>query len=116
MEDTPFELPGSGTPDQAVIAHFRLGSESFGEPDERARFFDAQRAMSAAVEAARVGEVDGNEFGGGEAVLYAYGPDADALFKVMEPALRELAFRPAYVVLRRGDAGDAEADVSRVDL
>ncbi|MGW7364071.1 hypothetical protein ACWGI8_11730 [Streptomyces sp. NPDC054841] len=72
--------------------------------------------MSAAVEAAGVGEVDGNEFGGGEAVLYSYGPDADALFKVMEPALRELPFRPAYVVLRRGDAGDAGAVVSRVDL
>ncbi|MFI1395247.1 hypothetical protein [Streptomyces sp. NPDC020681] len=51
-----------------------------------------------------------------DAVLYSYGPDADALFKVMEPALRELPFRPAYVVLRRGDAGDAEAVVSRVDL
>ncbi|WP_406159019.1 hypothetical protein [Streptomyces canus] len=37
--------------------------------------------MAAAVEEAGVGEVDGNEFGGGEVVLYAYGPDAQALFK-----------------------------------
>lgn len=26
-----------------------------------------------------VGEVDGNEFGGGKVVIFAYGPDADAL-------------------------------------
>lgn len=59
--------------------------------------------MAAAVEEAGVGEVDGNEFGGGEAVLYAYGPEADALFKVMESTLRGLPFKPAHVVLRRGD-------------
>ncbi|MFB7331927.1 hypothetical protein ACFC00_09770 [Streptomyces adustus] len=40
----------------------------------------------------------------------AYGPDADALFKVMEPTLRGLPFRPAHVVVRRGDS------VSRIDL
>lgn len=67
--------------------------------------------MGAAVEEALVGEVDGNEFGGGEAVVFAYGPDADALFEVMEPVLRGLPFRPAYVVLRRGDDS-----ASRVDL
>ncbi|MER5918367.1 hypothetical protein ABT124_51215 [Streptomyces sp. NPDC001982] len=68
--------------------------------------------MAAAVEAAGVGEVDGNEFGGGEAVLYAYGADAEALFKVMEPILRSVLFRPAYVVLRQ-ESREAE---SRVDL
>ncbi|MBE1597991.1 hypothetical protein [Streptomyces stelliscabiei] len=42
--------------------------------------------------------------------MYAYGPDADALFKVLEPTLRNLPFRPAYVRLRRGD------NETRVDL
>jgi hypothetical protein len=59
--------------------------------------------MEEATEKAGVGEVDGNEFGGGEAVVYAYGPDVDALFKVLEPTLRSLPFRPAHVILRRGD-------------
>ncbi|MFF4508275.1 hypothetical protein [Streptomyces sp. NPDC001401] len=35
-------------------------------------------------------------------MLYAYGADAEALFKVMEPTLRGLLFRSAYVVLRPG--------------
>jgi len=68
--------------------------------------------MESAVEKAGVGEVDGNEFGGGEAVLYAYGPDADALFKVMEPMLRSLPFRPPHVVLRQR----SRETESRVDL
>ncbi|MEU5347112.1 hypothetical protein AB0H18_40910 [Streptomyces sp. NPDC020766] len=66
--------------------------------------------METATERGEVGEVDGNEFGGGEAVVYAYGPDADALFEVLEPTLRSLPFRPAHVLLRRGD------NETRVDL
>ncbi|MFD7706766.1 hypothetical protein [Streptomyces sp. NPDC059786] len=96
--------------EQAVVAHLRLAGEQFGDADQRKLVYEAQRAMAAATEEADVGEVDGNEFGGGEAVVYAYGSDADALFEVMEPILRGLPFRPAHVVLRRGD------DASRVDL
>ncbi|MGW7539963.1 hypothetical protein ACWGKQ_02420 [Streptomyces sp. NPDC054770] len=102
--------PDSEGEEHAVIAHFRLADEGFGAADQRALVYAAERAMAAATKEADVGEVDGNEFGGGKAVLYAYGPDADALFKVMEPTLRSLPFRPAHVVLRRGD------HESRVDL
>lgn len=116
VENTPFDLPEVCAPEQAVIARFGLSGEGFGEPAQRALMFDAERAMAAAVRSAGVGEVDGNQFGGGEAVLYAYGPDADALFRVMEPALRALPFRPAHVVLRYGDARDADAAESRVEL
>jgi hypothetical protein len=47
------------------------------------------------IEQADVGEFDGNEYGGGEVVPYAYGPDADTLFAVMAPILNDLPFRPA---------------------
>ncbi|MGW6151690.1 hypothetical protein ACWFRM_00930 [Streptomyces sp. NPDC055144] len=102
--------PDSGDEEHVVIAHFRLASDGFGDVDQRERIYDAEQVMEAAAEEAGVGEVDGNEFGGGEAVVYAYGPDADALFKVMEPTLRRLPFRPAHVLLRRGDVE------TRVDL
>ncbi|WP_260844905.1 hypothetical protein [Streptomyces sp. SLBN-31] len=108
METAP--TPDSGGEEHAVIAHFRLAGEGLGDADQRKLVYEAQRAMAAVTEEANVGEVDGNEFGGGKAVVYAYGPDADALFKVIEPILRGLPFRPAHVVLRRGD------DASRVDL
>lgn len=107
--ETPI-APDNGDEEHAVIAHFRLGGDGFGDVDQRERIYEAEEAMEAATAEAGVGEVDGNEFGGGEAVVYAYGPDADALFKVLEPTLRNLPFRPAYVRLRRG------GNETRVDL
>ncbi|WP_037678411.1 hypothetical protein [Streptomyces griseus] len=100
--NTLFDLPEAEALEEAVIAHYRLSGDEYGSHAEREAIFDAERAMAAAVEDARVGEVDGNELGGGEAVLYAYGADAEALFKVMEPMLRGLPLRPAHVVLRQG--------------
>ncbi|MEU9912362.1 hypothetical protein [Streptomyces sp. NPDC051001] len=110
--DTLFDLPEPETTEQAVIARYRLSDDEYGSRAEREAVFDAERAMATAVEEAGVGEVDGNEFGGGEAVLYAYGPDAEALFKVMEPILRRLSLRPAHVLLRQG----SRATESRVEL
>ncbi|MEU1407801.1 hypothetical protein ABZ471_36685 [Streptomyces sp. NPDC005728] len=107
--ETP-SAPDSGDEEQAVIAHFRLAAAGFGDADKREQVHDAEEVMTGAIDEAGVGEFDGNEFGAGEAVLYAYGPDADALFKVMEPTLRGLPFRPAHVVVRRGDSE------SRIDL
>lgn len=105
MDDGLFDLPDVPS-EHAVIARFWLGGDGFGESGRRSRVFDAERALQAAVSAAGVGEVDGNEFGGGEVVIFAYGPDADALYRVMEPGLRALAFRPAHVVLRYGEPAD----------
>lgn len=99
-----------GDREHSVIAHFRLASEGFGDADQRKLVYQAEQAMAAVTKETGVGEVDGNEFGGGEAVVYAYGPDADALFKVMEPTLRDLPFRPAHVVLRRSDK-ESRADL-----
>lgn len=110
--DTLIDLPEPETPEEAVIAHYRLSNDQFGSRAERDAVFDAERTMSAAVDEAGVGAVDGNEFGGGKAVLYAYGADAEALFKVMEPTLRGLPFRPAYVLLRQG----SRETETRVDL
>jgi hypothetical protein len=107
--ETP-TAPCEGDEEHAVIARFRLAADGFGDADQRERIYEAEDALTAAVEEAGAGEFDGNEFGQGEAALYAYGPDADLLFEAMEPTLRDLPFRPAHVVLRRGDGE------SRVEL
>ena len=52
-----------------------------------------------------MGEVGGNEYGGGEVVLYAYGLDASRLFSAVEAELRAFSARPAHVVLRNGESG-----------
>ncbi|WP_200424192.1 hypothetical protein [Streptomyces sp. NE5-10] len=105
MQDSPLDLPAA-PPEHAVIARFQLGGDDLGEPGQWSLVFEAERSIGAAVAAAGVGEVDGNEFGGGEVVIFAYGPDADALYRVMEPGLRALPFRPAHVVLRYGEPDD----------
>lgn len=58
----------------------------FGDRAQRETVFNTQQRLRAAVGQAGVGEVDGNEFGGGRVAIYAYGQDADALFAVMEPS------------------------------
>ncbi|MFB6427887.1 hypothetical protein ACFCXC_31845 [Streptomyces microflavus] len=46
--------------------------------------------LAEVIERVGVGELDGHDFGGGEVVLFASGPDADALFATMSPVLRDL--------------------------
>ncbi|GLY75800.1 hypothetical protein [Actinoallomurus iriomotensis] len=99
--------------EHAVIVHLKLGDDRYGSEDERAAVYALQRTLAAAIEDADAGEFDGNEFGGGEAVLYAYGPHAGDLFTAMEPALRDSTIRPAYAIVRYGTATDPG---SREDL
>lgn len=108
----PVEVPS----EHALIVHFSLSDDGFGRPEEREAFFALEDALIAAFEAAGVGEFDGNEFGPGEAVIYAYGSDADALFETMEPHLRAFDARPAFCVLRYGQASDANGRERRVAL
>lgn len=102
--------------EHAVIARYRLTGEGFGDPSERAAVRAAQDVLREEIQRVDAGEFDGNEFGGGEVVLYAYGPDADVLFAVMAPTLRSLPFRPAQVVLRYGSVSDPSAIQRRIDL
>ena len=108
--------PASPPSEHAVIAHFSLSDDAFGRQEEREAFFALEDELIAAIEAAGVGEYDGNEFGSGEAVLYAYGPDADTLFAAMEAQLRSFDARPAFCVLRYGPASDATVREQRVEL
>ncbi|MFD3330896.1 hypothetical protein [Streptomyces sp. NPDC058701] len=93
-----------------------MADDGLGAPDQRAVVRQAQSLLTDAIEQADVGEFDGNEYGVGEVVLYAYGPDADALFAVMAPIPHDLPFRPAHVIVRYGSVDDLSAAEHRVDL
>ena len=78
--------------------------------------FDVEDRLIEAIDTAGVGEFDGNLMGPGEVELYAYGPDADALFEVMEPILHSVPVKEgSYVTKRYGEAGEDAREV-RVDL
>jgi hypothetical protein len=96
--------------ENAVIVYLRLTGGDFGSDAERQKVFELERALAAAINAAGVGEYDGNKFGEGGATLRAYGPNADALFGAMKTSLR--AFVPdqgSSVTLRHGSADNLAA-------
>ncbi|MFF7250710.1 hypothetical protein ACFZBU_43410 [Embleya sp. NPDC008237] len=99
-----------------VLNRLRLAEDGFGTQHQRAAVRRVEARLTDAIDQAGVGEFDGHEFGGGEVVFYAYGPDADALFAVMAPVLHALPFRPAHGVLRYGSASDPTATEQRFDL
>ena len=104
-------------PEQAVLIHFRLSDGKFGSAEEVGQLMDLERRLAVAIEGAGAGELDGNDVGGGEFVVYAYGADADRLFSVMEPLLRESALaRSGFVVKRYGAADDRGAREVRMEL
>ncbi len=90
--------------DHAVMLHLSLGADGFGSEDARGAVRALERDIVAALADASLGDLDGDEFGGGEAVLYLYGPDADRLFAAVEPLVRESTLRPAHAILRYEDS------------
>jgi hypothetical protein len=94
--------------EHAVIVHISSSTDSDRGLDM------IEDPLIDAIEAAGVGEFDGNEIGPDEALLFMYGPDADALWSVVEPVLRDAKLGSgSYAVLRYGPPGARE---SQVDL
>ena len=108
--------PVAPSDEHAVITHLPLSDDDHGIAEEREAVFALEdRLLEAA--AALGGEHDGNEFGGGEAVLYTYGPDADALLEAVRSCLADFPVRPgAFAVKRYGRADDPDAREERVPL
>jgi hypothetical protein len=102
--------------EHAVITHLPLSGDEFGTENEREAVYELEDRIARAV-AGIGGEHDGNEFGEGEAVLYTYGPDADALFEAVRGSLAGFPVRAgAYAIKRYGRADDAAAVQQRVEL
>lgn len=100
--------PPSPAPDHAVLVYFAYGSTDLS------RLFALEERLEAAIAAAGVGELDGNEVAtdGSEGTLYTYGPNADALFAVVRPVLDATDFmRGARVRLRYGPPEDGVREV-----
>jgi hypothetical protein len=63
--------------------------------------FALEESLSAAIADSMAGEFDGNEVGDGQAILYMYGPDADALYSAIAPIVRAAEIAIDGVVVRR---------------
>lgn len=99
-----------------MIVDLRL-SDDFGSDAERQRVYELEDRLIAALDASGAGEVDGHEFGGGGVTLFAYGPNAEALYAAMHDLLLE--FGPSHgssATIRAGSVDDPEADERVVPL
>ena len=100
----------SSKDEHAVLVHIKLAAEMPSE-DEMAKYHALQDQLIAAIEAAAAGELDGDEWGGGECVIYTYGPGADALWDAIAPVLEKHPFpRGSFAIKRYGgpDCGREE--------
>ena len=97
--------------EQAVILHLD-GSTLPRETYEEYDLSTLEEQLIEIIESNALGEFDGNEFGPDGTRLFMYGPDADALFAGIEPAL--LAFplcAGARVMIRYGGPGTKEREI-----
>lgn len=92
-----------------VLIRLRLSNRQMGRAEEREGIEQLADQLEEAVLAAGVGEYDGDEIGGGEAILFFAGKDADKLLAVLTPLLKRNAYgRTARATLQRGSDADPE--------
>ena len=103
-------------PEHAVILRYALSNDEHGTNEEREAIFALEDRLANLIESQQLGAHDGNEFGGGQATIYCYGPDADRLFAGIESEVRAFPARPAHAYLRFGDASDGNAEERRIEL
>jgi hypothetical protein len=102
--------------EHAVFVHLKLSS-ALGTPAEVAAVRELSITLERVLRESASGEYDGDEFGGGECVLYMYGDDADVLFDAIAPTLRASTLGAnGWVSKRYGRAKDQTVRTARVDL
>ena len=101
--------------DQSVTIHLVFDDGGFGSDADRDRVWRLEDRLIKSIDEAGVGTFDGDGFGDGGADLFAYGPDADALWAVMEGDVRTYGPEPgSFVLLVYGT--DAGADEHTIPL
>jgi hypothetical protein len=103
--------------EQAVIVHIPLTDVPFGSERERQVLSALGDELDRVIKNKSVGEFDGDEYGGGECRLYMYGPDADALFAIVQPVLLSASItKGGFAIKRYGKGQDAKAKEVVVSL
>jgi hypothetical protein len=97
--------------DECVLIHLDAVSLS----DQIYEEFDLstlEDQLVAAIIGNHAGELDGNEIGDAVTTIFTYGPDADRLYRVMEPVLKSYPLcQNARVVIRKGGPGSPQTEV-----
>jgi len=96
-------------PTHSVLVRFELHSGRLGSHDEREAIHHLTGELDRMIRSNGAGEFDGDEFGEGACTLFIYGPDADLLFRAVEPSLRSSPLvRGGTAIKRYGPRGSRE--------
>jgi hypothetical protein len=102
----------SGKEQQAVLLHLR-GTGLPAHVYEQCDLVTLEDKLEEVIQRSALGDLDGNEVGAGGATIYMYGPDAEKLFKEIEPVLRDYPLcRGATVTIRHGGPGAPERETA----
>jgi hypothetical protein len=95
-------------PEHCVTLILPLSDEEYGSPAEQASFTVFERAFARAVTDEHAGQLAGAVIGGGEAVVWARGQDADTLFAVAKTVVDTSMWAGRCTVIKRfGEPGVA---------
>jgi hypothetical protein len=109
FKSRPLPTPSHPAGEQAVLLYAVL---LYLEGEDFDRMVELSDKLTEAVEKANVGMLDGNEIGGGETTLFMYGPDAEAVFRAIEPVLlQEESARGAKATIRWGNPGSPQREI-----
>jgi hypothetical protein len=88
------ESPKKGPPEQEVEVHFSYGSTNFQH------LFALEDVLGHAVADGGVGHYEGHDVAedGSDGYYYMYGPDAEAIYRAIEPVLRASSFMSGATV------------------
>ena len=82
-----------------VLVVFSLDAE-FGDESTLEEMWPIEDRAIGALEASGLGYIDGNEIGASEYALYFYGTDREALWRLLEPIMRDAPIPLSRVELR----------------
>jgi hypothetical protein len=99
---------------QSLTVTIKLCSGSMGDREERRRIIALEQQLSAAIENASAGEIDGDEYGGGACTIYIYGTSAERLLALTWPILSEFHAPPGSYLIKR--YGSSDGDELRIPL
>lgn len=100
--------------DQSVIVHLRLTDSDIGSFEDEEPIEELTCRIEAVMETSGIGELDGDEWGGGYCRLFLHGPDANSIARAVLPDLLGFPARPgSYMVKRYGAPG---ADEELIEL
>ncbi|WP_445503864.1 hypothetical protein [Microvirga sp. G4-2] len=101
--------PETVSDEQAILIHL----DGASLPDEVYAAYDLAMLEDRLTEAlGSLGTYDGHESGPGVTTVYLYGPDAEAMFRTIEPVLTDYPLASgAGVIIRKGAPGAPEREV-----